>query len=267
MSHADDHHAIERNALRAPPSRRRKERPLMVMRLTLVVLGLTLGVPSLLQAESPTGKLAGRITYSGSALPDQTAEITRDSAFCGTSTTIKDVVIHPKTRGLEGVVVSIESGNLPSSDAPLAPLVLTNTHCAFLPRTVIGQVGQQLEIRSDDPVMHNTHISLGSRTFVNVAMIPASRPVRKPLKQPGIYTVKCDAHKFMHADVIAFAHPFFTQTDESGSFQITNLPPGEHVVNIWHHTLGSYQQTVRVSAEAETTIAFDFAAHAESNKK
>ncbi len=239
----------------------------MVIPLLLVTLGAIVGIPALLQAETSTGKLVGRIAYSGPALPDHTAEITRDASFCGTSATIKDLVIHPKNHGLQGVVVSIESGNLPSSDVPLAPLVLTNTHCAFSPRTVIGQVGQQLEIRSDDPVMHNTHISLGPRTFVNVAMIPASRPVRKPLKQPGTYTVTCDAHKFMHADVIAFAHPFFSLTDETGSFQITNLPPGEHLVTIWHPTLGSSQHTVTIPADGEATIAFDYAAHAESKKK
>lgn len=239
----------------------------MVMPLLLITLGVIAGVPALLQAETSTGKLLGRITYSGPALADHTAEITRDASFCGTSATIKNVVIHPKNHGVEGVVVSIESSNVPASDAPLAPLVLTNTHCAFSPRTVVGQVGQHLEIRSDDPVMHNTHISLGPRTFVNVAMIPASRPVRKPLKQPGTYTVKCDAHKFMHADVIAFTHPFFSLTDETGSFQIMNLPPGEHLVTIWHHALGSSQQVVTISADGEATIAFDYAAHADSKKK
>ena len=71
----------------------------------------------------------------------------------------------------------------------------------------------------------------------------------------------------MHADVIAFAHPFFSLTNETGSFQIMNLPSGEHLVTIWHHALGSSQQVVTISTDRETTIAFDYAAHADSKKK
>ncbi len=218
-------------------------------------------------AEPPTGALVGRVTYGGPGIPEQVFEVTRDTAFCGTQITIPSVAVHPKTRGLEGAVVSIDGNALPVSDSAAPPLVLTNTHCRFSPRIVVGVIGQQVEIRNDDPVMHNTHISMGPRTFVNVAMIPASRPVDKPLKQPGIYTVKCDAHKFMQAHVLAFAHSFFSVTDETGTFRIPNLPAGEHQVTIWHETLGMFQHTVTVAAQGDTTITLDYPNHADTRKK
>ena len=193
--------------------------------------------------------------------------VTRDSAFCGATTAIHTVTVNAKTRGLQGAVVSIDGDTVPMADSPRRPLVLTNTHCAFSPRIVAGEVGQQLEIRNDDPVMHNTHISMGPRTFVNVAMIPASRPVEKPLKQPGIYLVKCDAHKFMRATVLAFTHPFFSVTDDTGAFQIAQLTPGEHVVRVWHDTLGTFQQRVTIPTRGEATITIEYPAHVDANKK
>lgn len=222
---------------------------------------------SLSHAEPPTGTLVGRILHVGPAVPEQVFEVTRDSAFCGAQAIIRAVAIHPKTRGIEGAVVSIDGDALPLSDPALPPLVLTNTRCTFSPRIAVGIVGQQVEIRNDDPVMHNTHISMGPRTFVNVAMIPASRPVGKPLKQPGIYTVKCDAHKFMQAHVLAFAHPFFSVTDETGAFRIPNIPAGEHQVTIWHDTLGTFQQSVTISAQGDTTITIEYPHHVDARKK
>lgn len=247
----------------------RPERRTYSMKATLILATLVLAVQAtpLVHAEPPTGALAGQVLYVGPAIPDRVVEVARDSAFCGTMVTIKSVGIHPKPRGLEGAVVSIDGVPLPVSDSSLPPLVLTNTRCTFAPRIAAGMVGQQVEIRNDDPVMHNTHISMGPRTFVNVAMLPSSRPVGKPLKQPGIYTVKCDAHKFMQAHLLAFAHPFFSVTDETGAFRIPNLPAGEHQVTIWHHTLGTFQQSVTIPAQGETSITLEYPNHADARKK
>lgn len=235
--------------------------------LLTVTLCVILGPSALLRAESPTSTLVGRITYAGPIESGQVVAVTRDSSFCGATTAIHTVTVNAKTRGLQGAVVSIDGDTVPMADSPRRPLVLTNTHCAFSPRIVAGEVGQQLEIRNDDPVMHNTHISMGPRTFVNVAMIPASRPVEKPLKQPGIYLVKCDAHKFMRATVLAFTHPFFSVTDDTGAFQIAQLTPGEHVVRVWHDTLGTFQQRVTIPTRGEATITIEYPAHVDANKK
>lgn len=235
--------------------------------LILATLVLAVQATPRVNAEPPTGALVGRVLYVGQAIPDHVIEVSRDSAFCGTQATIKSVLIHPKTRGLEGAVVSIDGLALPVSEPSLPPLVLTNTRCTFAPRIAVGIVGQQVEIRNEDPVMHNTHISMGPRTFVNVAMIPSSRPVEKPIKQPGIYTVKCDAHKFMQTHMLAFTHPFFSVTDETGAFRIPNLPAGEHQVTIWHGTLGTFQQSVTIPVQGEASITLEYPNHADARKK
>jgi hypothetical protein len=129
--------------------------------LLTVTLCLMLGQSALLRAESPAGTLVGRITYAGPIESGQVVAVTRDSSFCGATTAIHTVTVNAKTRGLQGAVVSIDGDTVPMADSPRRPLVLTNTHCAFSPRIVAGEVGQQLEIRNDDPVMHNTHISMG----------------------------------------------------------------------------------------------------------
>ena len=102
---------------------------------------------------------------------------------------------------------------------------------------------------------------------MNVALVPAGRPVVKQLAKPGIYHAKCDAHPFMSATVMAFPHPFFSVTDETGAFRISHLHPGDHVMTIWHHTLGTFQQRITIPASGEATVTIQYPAHAESKIK
>jgi len=235
--------------------------------LALAIMLLMLSGREPIWAEAPSGSLVGRIVFSGESTPDQIVEITRDSSFCGKTATIRTVAVNRETGGLEGAVVSIDAIAVPTTDSPLPPVMIANSHCTFSPPIVLGRVGQQLEVRNDDPVMHNTHLKMETRTFLNVALIPAGRPVVKQLKEAGIYHVRCDAHKFMTAIVIALPHPFFSVTDETGAFRISHLPPGDHVMTIWHETLGTFQQRITIPIQGEASLTIEYPAHAESKTK
>ena len=206
----------------------------------------------------------GRIVFSGATTPDKIVEITRDVAVCGKTAAIRTVVVNRKTGGLEGAVVSVDGIPIPTTESLLPPVVIANSRCSFSPRIAAGRVGQQLVLRNDDPILHNTHLTLDTRTFMNVALVPAGRPVGKPLTKPGIYQVKCDVHNFMTAAVLAFHHSFFSVTDETGAFRISHLPPGDHVVTIWHNTLGTFQQRVTIPLQGEAHVTIEYPANAGS---
>lgn len=233
--------------------------------LAIMLLMLSGGEP--IWAEALSGSLVGQIVFSGESTPDQIVEVTRDPSYCGKTATIRTVAVNRKTGGLEGAVVSFDTIPVPTTEPLLPPVVIANSHCAFSPLIVVGRVGQPLEIHNDDPIMHNTHLTLETRTFLNVALVPAGRPVVKQLAKPGIYHAKCDAHPFMTAAVMALPHPFFSVTDETGAFRISHLPPGDHIMTIWHHTLGTFQQRITIPASGEATVTIQYPAHAESKIK
>ena len=239
----------------------------MKVSLALSILFLLLPWGNPLWAEAPTGSLVGRIVVTGASTPDQIVEITRDALVCGKTATIRTVVVHRETGGLVGAVVSVDGIPIQTTESLLPPVVIANTHCSFSPRIAASQVGQQLVIRNDDAVMHNTHLTVETRTFMNVALVPAGRPVGKPLTKPGIYQVKCDVHNFMTAAVLAFHHPFFSVTDETGAFRISHLPPGNHVVTIWHKTLGTFQQRITIPLRGEANVIIEYPADAQSQYK
>ena len=55
---------------------------------------------------------------------------------------------------------------------------------------------------------------------------------------------KCDVHKWMGAYSGVFNHPFFAVTNDQGTFEIKNLPPGNYVIEAWHEKYGTQTQNV-----------------------
>jgi plastocyanin len=235
-----------------------------IMKLSLAIPMMFLMLPGANPswAEAPSGSLVGRIVFSGPPGSDQIVEITRDASFCGKTSTTRAIAVNRETGGVEEAIVRVDTIAPTATEATLPPVIVANRHCAFSPRIAVGQVGQQLEIRNDDPIMHNTHLTLENRTFMNVALVPAGRPVTKLLTKHGIYRVRCDAHKFMTATVMALPHPFFSVTDGTGAFRISHLPPGDHVVTVWHQTLGTLQHRITIPIRGEINISIKYPANA-----
>jgi hypothetical protein len=62
----------------------------------------------------------------------------------------------------------------------------------------------------------------------------------------------------MRAYISVLRHPFFSVSNEKGSFQIKNLPPGNYTVTAWHEKLGTSTQKITASAGESKTLQFVF---------
>jgi hypothetical protein len=65
----------------------------------------------------------------------------------------------------------------------------------------------------------------------------------------------------MRGYLAVFKHPYFAVTGKDGSFDLSNLPPGEYTVQAWHEKLGTVSQKITVAAGQSKTIEFDFKSH------
>jgi hypothetical protein len=55
------------------------------------------------------------------------------------------------------------------------------------------------------------------------------------MNSPGVVNLKCNGgHVWMNAEVMVVSHPYYTVTDESGAFKLTDVPPGEYEIVAWH---------------------------------
>ena len=211
------------------------------------------------QVANATGPvIVGRVLYHGTVPPPTQEQVTRDVEVCGPTINVVPLSVNPTTHGVRDAIVHVGVGQEAMHDVPVQVSVVKNHRCAFYPRVAALQAGAQTEISNDDPLMHNTNISVNARTVLNVALVAGGNPIRKPLKMEGLHLIKCNIHKFMNAYRYVFSDPYFDQTNDSGQFLIQGVPPGLHAMSVRHETLGVLHKEIQVPVRGTVTVDFEF---------
>ena len=219
------------------------------------------------QAEdlSKTGPptVIGRVLFRGAIPPATQIEVTRDVNICGQTISIQPVSVDPTTQGLRSAIVHVDvdaaglgGEAMGEGQADIMPIM--NKNCAFTPRVGVVRTGSEMEITNNDPLMHNTNMTFGNRTILNVALVAGGDPIRKPFKRPGLHFVKCNVHKFMYAYRYVFDDAMYAMTNEAGQFRISGLPPGFRTITVWHETLGTVQKEVQVPARGTVVLDLEY---------
>ena len=207
----------------------------------------------------PTGTLTGTIRLAGNA-PDRPAlEVFKHKEVCGNSVPDDRLVVGPGGGVRYAVVtlVGVQAGKKPERDLTL---VLDNRGCRFQPHVLTAEVGQWLELRNSDPLLHNADARIGQETVFNVALTPGHQ-VRKPLARPGLIAITCDVrHTWMSAFVDVADHPYHTVTDAYGAYEIRDVPAGTYTLRVWQEELGTREQPVTVKSGETATADVTFAA-------
>ena len=166
-----------------------------------------------------------------------------------------DRLVISRAGKIQNVVVTLESVAGGKSWPNHRPQ-LANKGGRFLPHVQAVRAGTQLEIINRDPVLHNTHGYQGGRTVFNLAQPNQDQIIRKPLKQPGLIDVMCDAHDWMSAWIVVSPHPYVAITGDDGTYAINDIPAGTYTLTAWHEKLGKKQVQVTVKAGEERKVNF-----------
>ena len=209
------------------------------------------------------GSLTGVVTLEGTPPPAELIRMDGDPK-CVTAAQGEErrteffVVNDGKT--LANVFVYIKDG-LPQRlyPVPETPVVLDQQKCRYLPRVLGVQVGQTLQIKNSDPLLHNVSAEGAVNRPMNVGLplqgvsanhVFTTREVMIPLK--------CQVHSWMSGYIGVLEHPFFAVTDQNGRFTMPALPPGTYTIEAWHERLGTQTQQVTVAAKQAQTADFTF---------
>ena len=143
---------------------------------------------------------------------------------------------------------------------PTEPVVLDQDKCRYTPRVLGVRVGQALQIRNSDPLLHNVR----SNGVINQAF-NKSTPIEGVSFNHTFATkevmvpFKCDVHGWMSAYVGVLDHPYFGTTAPDGKVVLGNLPPGTYTIEAWHEALGTQTQQVTIGAKESKDVSFTFA--------
>jgi len=120
---------------------------------------------------------------------------------------------------------------------PEAIPVLDQVDCIFDPYILGVMTNQKFKVRNSDPFLHNVHPTpkVKGNAERNFAQPAKGMETRLGFAQPEVLVrFKCDVHPWMFAYVGVVEHLFFAVTDQEGNFSISNVPPGEYVLEAYH---------------------------------
>jgi hypothetical protein len=134
-----------------------------------------------------------------------------------------------------------------------------------------------------DPVMHDIQAyetsELGPRVLFNIPLpmnahhpkeagndaeyhkhIPG-HPMTQEIhmtKGRRIFVMQCGFHAYMETWGMAVDNPYYTLTDESGQFTLSDIPPGTYKLVVWHPQERSIvEREVTITAKGSVTANFE----------
>jgi plastocyanin len=145
-------------------------------------------------------------------------------------------------------------------DAPARPVQPVHVEIrqrdeSFIPHVVAVPVGSTVDFPNDDPIYHNV-FSLSAAKNFNLGRYPRGKSKSVTFDKPGLVRIFCDIHSHMSATVVVFNHPWFAVPDDSGRFQLPEVPPGDREITAWHERLGDTTLRIRVDSGRPTTADF-----------
>lgn len=212
-------------------------------------------------AADPVGTLRGRVRLAGKPPGNVVIRMGLDP-MCVTANAgkrvIQEVVMTTADGGLANVFVRVQ-GSFPRMPIPATAVTIDQRACIYTPRVVGAQVGQTLQVRNDDALLHNVHSLSARGNGFNVGQPLAGMVYQIKLKdEETMLRLKCDIHRWMTSYIGVVSHPYFAVSGGDGMFEIKGVPLGTYSLKTWHERYGELTQPVRVKAGATTTIDFAY---------
>ena len=222
----------------------------MVGRKLLAQMTILLSAVGIIYAE---GSITGTITFEGKAPKMKPLRLDADP-ICVVNNEIapkKEWLILDENKGVKNVLVFVTEGLNIDYSPPEEPVVIDQKGCIYSPHVLGIMAGQQLDILNNDGTLHNIHALPKVNKEFNKAQPRSKKKLSVKFEKPEApFKVKCDVHPWMGAYIGVFDHPCFAVSGDDGTYIISDLKPGEYVIEAWHEKLGSQTANVTVSDSA-----------------
>ncbi|HEY3304476.1 MAG TPA: carboxypeptidase regulatory-like domain-containing protein [Candidatus Binatia bacterium] len=208
------------------------------------------------------GSISGTVKFAGTAPAPKKLEVSKDKEVCGKSAKTDPSLIVSGGNLVNAVVsiTDIKSGK----KIEQKKVKLDQKECEYHPHVLAFPAGSTLEIGNPDGILHNIHSYSKVNTPFNVAQPKFKKTMEQKIDKPEIINIKCDVHGWMSGWLVATESPYVAVTDNSGSFKLTDVPPGTYTVQVWHETLANeaaktkpVTQKVTVKAKEDAKVNFE----------
>jgi plastocyanin len=240
-------------------------------RRAVIRAGLSLGLIAALGFAAPLaayeggpvadgGSVSGTVKFKGTPPAPAKLEVNKDKEVCGATEKFARDLVVGSDGGVKYAVISIPSITK-GKPFPEGKAVLDQKGCEYMPHITVVPAGGEVEILNSDGILHNIHTypSANKNPAVNRAQPKFKKSITEKFKEPERVRLGCDVHGWMTGWLIVEENPYVAITDEKGNFKITDVPPGDYEVTLWHEKLGEQTQKVSVKPGADTAVNFELA--------
>lgn len=208
-------------------------------------------------AVSNGGTISGVVKFKGAAPAAKKLEVTKDKEVCAKSAK-SDPSLIVSGGNLVNAVVSITDIKKGKKMEP-QKVTLDQNGCEYHPHVLAFVAGSSVDVVNPDGILHNIHSYSKANSPFNMAQPKFKKTISVKIDKPELINVKCDVHGWMNGWFFVAGNPYFSVTDNKGSFKLTDVPPGTYNVEVWHETLGKVSQKVTVKAKEEAKVTFEMA--------
>lgn len=129
----------------------------------------------------------------------------------------------------------------------------------FSPHVSVIGVGSTVDWPNLDPIFHNAFSNFAGQPF-DTGLYPPGGTQKVRFLREGVVRVFCNIHSTMSAVIVVAPSPWFAATRADGSFSITDVPPGNYLMRVWHErateaTLRGLDR--RVTVESDGSVSLD----------
>jgi hypothetical protein len=133
---------------------------------------------------------------------------------------------------------------------PDSPAVIYQTGLMYEPRVLGVRVGQALEFRNLDNLLHVAHpVPMPNREHGRAQPLTQAPQIFVFDRTEVMISVHCDVHPWMRAWVGVVEHPFFAISGEHGNFELGTLPAGKYTIGAWHERLAIEDREILVDGD------------------
>lgn len=203
------------------------------------------------------GTISGTVKFKGTAPAPKKLDINKDKEVCGKTPKVDQSLIVTNGNLANAVVTITDIKKGKKMDAK--KVALDQNGCEYKPHVLAFPAGSTVEILNPDGILHNVHSYSKVNTVFNMAQPKFKKSMDVKVEKPEVIEVKCDVHGWMHGWLVATPNPYFAVTDNSGTFKLTDVPPGTYNVEVWHEKLGKSNQKVTVKGKEDAKVNFELA--------
>jgi hypothetical protein len=183
------------------------------------------------------GTISGTVKWSGPMPRLMPAAITKDSLICDPNSQktrdLERLIVGPQAGVANTVVFLKEVSHGKAMDLPQQRRFLDQRHCRYEPHILLVASNAPLQMKSSDATLHTIHMD-GAATY-NLPFPFTNQVITREMPAVGLVNLRCNAgHTWMNAEMFVVTHPYYAVTDESGKFELSDVPPGEYEIVAWH---------------------------------